>query len=84
MGLHFLQEGEHWTILPYSVIKRVQIFFPIKTYPLLAPPPDRICYKLTHRFPNTSNIQGINILEKHLSDYLNLLQEETYIHEING
>jgi DNA-binding transcriptional LysR family regulator len=84
IGLRFLQEGGYWTILPYSVIKHFQPLSPIKTYPLLDPPPDRICYKLTHRVPDDSSTPGINILEKYLDDYLKLLQKRSYIFALNN
>jgi DNA-binding transcriptional LysR family regulator len=68
--LHFLVDGEYWTILPYSVIREYQQAVPLKTCTLIDMPPDRICYKLTHRLPLMSNIVSMQFFEKKLDEYI--------------
>lgn len=65
----FLRDG-YWTILPESLAimfrrERRLSYFSIKNGP-----PDRVCYKLTHRFPKTSQRRSIEFFEGKLAEYL--------------
>jgi DNA-binding transcriptional LysR family regulator len=74
--LRFLLEGERWSILPSSIIKRLQALAPIQTCPLANAPPDRICYKLTHRFPKTASIPSIQLFESKIAAFVETLNSE--------
>jgi DNA-binding transcriptional LysR family regulator len=68
--LRFLLEGVRWSILPSSVIKELQTIAPIQTCLLDNTPPDRVCYKLTHRFPKIANIPSIRFFESKLAEFV--------------
>ncbi|MDR1516227.1 MAG: LysR family transcriptional regulator [Synergistaceae bacterium] len=68
--LDFLIDGEYWSILPHSVIRKCQQTVPLKTCALIDMPPDRVCYKLTHRFPVASSIPSIRFFEQKLYEYI--------------
>jgi DNA-binding transcriptional LysR family regulator len=67
--LVFLTEG-YWTILPSSVIKTLKKKHPLFYCPIEEGPPDRVCYKLAHRFPNLARQGGIELFEKELDEFL--------------
>lgn len=69
MLMLFLKE-HNWTILPHSIIKALQKQYPIYGIPIIEGPPDRVCYKLTHRFPKPANANAIASFDKELEQYL--------------
>lgn len=73
-AVEFLTEGT-WCIVPKCAVeflinnahlKGVEV----QAYELPDPPPDRICYKVTHRFPSASRKETINFFEEKLALYL--------------
>jgi DNA-binding transcriptional LysR family regulator len=73
MARHFLLEGKHWSILPSSVLREFQMLAPIRTYPMTETPPDRVCYKLTHRFPKKANMPSIQLFEMKIDEFVQKL-----------
>lgn len=65
----FLRDG-YWTILPESLAILFQREGRVNYFPLKNGPPDRTCYKLTHRFPKTSQRQSVEYFERELADFL--------------
>ena len=72
--IELLTEG-NWCIVPNCAanfltencaLKGVKV----QTYEVPYPPPNRICYKVTHRFPSTNRRESINFFEEKLSIYL--------------
>jgi DNA-binding transcriptional LysR family regulator len=76
MVLQFLREGRHWSVLPRSVFKELQLHTSIHPCPLTESLPDRVCYKLTHRFPKRPNTASIKLFEKKLAAYLKILSSQ--------
>lgn len=69
MLMHFLKD-DYWTILPTTLIDILKKNYPISGCPIEEGPPDRICYKLKHRFPPPSQQSSIEILEEKLDEFL--------------
>ena len=65
----FLRDG-YWAILPASLVKILRQERRLRCFSVKNGPPDRTCYKLTHRFPKTSQRQSIDYFERRLADYL--------------
>jgi len=65
-----LQTPNLWALAPMSVIKSLQNNKDIVFYNLKIPPPPRICYQLTHRFPKPSTVGAINTFAKEVEDYV--------------
>ncbi|ABW19874.1 LysR family transcriptional regulator [Alkaliphilus oremlandii] len=69
MLMHYLRNN-YWAILPSSIVKSLQKNYPIYGFEIDEGPPDRTCYKLTHRFPKPSKVSAIESFEKQLEEYL--------------
>lgn len=69
MLMHYLRK-KYWTILPSSIVESLKKDYPIYGFEIDEGPPDRICYKLTHRFPKPSQVATIQSFEKQLEEYL--------------
>ncbi len=56
----------HWSIVPKSVAHHALLSHNLYMFELTNPPPNRVCYKITHRYPNNIAIQKTELI----SDYL--------------
>lgn len=63
-------DNEYWTILPASLVKVLQTKYPLTVRQIEDGPPDRVCYKLTHRYPRPAQIPAMVILETKLDEFL--------------
>jgi DNA-binding transcriptional LysR family regulator len=61
-----LQEAKQWAIMPLSVAKRAQASGKHAIFYLSEPPPDRIVYKLTHRYPKASTEASLKIFDHYV------------------
>lgn len=68
-----LQEARQWAIMPLSVARRAQASSKFAIYYFSEPPPDRIVYKLTHRYPKASTEASLAIFNHYLNT---VIQEE--------
>ena len=64
------QEGQSWMIAPESVVCDMARSRPIYVSELKNPPPDRCCYKITHRFPLVTSEPALEFFEEQLALYL--------------
>jgi DNA-binding transcriptional LysR family regulator len=69
MIMKFLR-GEYWSVLPESIINSLRAQYSLRVFSLRDPPPDRVCYELTHRFPTPANLPAMHIFEEKLQRYL--------------
>jgi DNA-binding transcriptional LysR family regulator len=73
-AIEFLAEGT-WCIVPKCSISFLQANCALRgtklqVYEIPNPPPDRICYKVTHRFPIADRLERIRFFEEQLQIYL--------------
>ncbi len=69
----YLNEKDNWGIAPMSVIEAMRSRNPnsnIVYYRLKNSPPPRICYEITHRYPNSYQQSVINTFEKELDNFI--------------
>jgi len=69
MLMIFLKE-DFWTILPTTLVKVLKRKYSLMSCPIEEGPPERICYKLVHRFPKPAQQSCIEILESKLYEFL--------------
>jgi DNA-binding transcriptional LysR family regulator len=69
--LSFFSTESQWAIVPLSVAKIVQKRGDYHIFNFSEPPPDRICYKITHKYPKASTVSAIKILDH----YFDLMQK---------
>lgn len=79
-----LWQEDRWMIAPESVVCELARFQQVYVSELKNPPPDRLCYKITHRFPLASSEQALAVFEERLSAYLKNLRFNIPLGEIWG
>lgn len=63
----FLYHERQWAIVPQSVANTAITSHNFYTFHLSEAPPDRICYKLTHKHPKASSSASLKVLDHYLS-----------------
>jgi DNA-binding transcriptional LysR family regulator len=61
---------EQWTIVPFSVARQFLSSGKFITQQLMDPPPDRICYMISHRVKRPSTIQALSILKSYTNSII--------------
>ncbi len=69
-AIHFIQSKPCWMVVPISIANRCQDCYHLEVHPLLDPPPQRICYKLTSRHPRSSHPEAARIFTSCLDEFL--------------
>jgi len=65
--LTFLRDNQKWAIVPLSVAKTALTRGDFNMFQLSESPPERVCYKLTHKLTKTSAIESIAIFNRYLA-----------------
>lgn len=81
---HVWTDKSCWLIAPESVVKELYRCRRIYVSELKNPPPDRVCYKIKHRFPNAVTEQAVRDFEELLTEYLSQTKTPPHIGEIWG
>ncbi len=66
-----LKNDQLWLIAPVSIVKEIMKMKPVYISKIANQPPDRICYKITHKFPSSSTQKAVTLFEEKLKFYLN-------------
>jgi len=64
----FFKDARQWTIVPASIGAHMMRMGDFVLQKLPAPVPPRICYKVTHKFPNQALQEPLRILDNYLKD----------------
>lgn len=64
----FLNEAKQWTIVPASIGEHMMRMGDFVLQKLSVSVPSRICYKVTHKFPNQALHEPLRILDTYLQD----------------
>ncbi|HJA44526.1 LysR family transcriptional regulator [Lachnoclostridium sp. An118] len=69
---HLLSDETLWAIVPVSVAERIASLRPVHISEIAnsSPPPERITYKIKHKYPNEATLKAVNAFEKKISAYL--------------
>jgi len=70
LAMQLWQQKDMWMIAPVSVIKYFCCFRPFFVSEIENPPPDRICYKITHKSPNLATGRSVKYLEEQLAAFI--------------
>lgn len=65
-----LADPQHWAIVPLSLVRSQQFANHFDVDELAIPAPKRVCYKITHRYPNAGNCQAIELINQYLKGIL--------------
>ncbi len=63
-------DERQWAIVPLSVAKMASTRGCFSMFPLVEAPPERIVYKITHKYPSTNAIESLKILDHYLKTHL--------------
>lgn len=66
-----LNKDGAWAIVPQCIAQKVAAMGPFAYYRLTDPPPERVCYKIQSKYPKSSAIEGISLLNKCLDTVFN-------------
>lgn len=80
MVLPLLRTPKQWAIVPLSIAQTKAATNEYTIQKLLDPPPDRICYKLTHKFAKSRTKEGVAIFNEFAAK---LLEEFDYLTKYN-
>lgn len=64
------QDSGNWMIAPESAILEISRSRSVYVSRLINQPPNRVCYKITHKNPRLTNGQAVSLFEKLLENYL--------------
>jgi DNA-binding transcriptional LysR family regulator len=67
LALQLLRHDRQWTILPESVAKNAVLRGNFSYGYLSEPPPKRVVYKLTHKYPKASTLESLKIFDHYLN-----------------
>lgn len=67
--LNLMDTSKYWAIVPISIANAFKEVTDFQVYYILEPPPNRIVYKITHRYPKPSSIDSIKILNEYLKTF---------------
>lgn len=81
---HVWTDKKSWMIAPESVINELYHYRRLYVSELKNPPPDRVCYKIKHRFPSSATQTAVAYFEQALGDYLCQVKSSLRIGEIWG
>lgn len=79
--LTLMDNPKQWMVAPLSIAQSLHhaSHGRIGIYELEEPPPDRVCYKMLHKYPKPSSLKGIEIFSHELELFCNNLPWESKI-----
>ncbi|WP_138262926.1 LysR family transcriptional regulator [[Clostridium] hylemonae] len=69
---HLLSKEQMWAIAPVSVVERIRSLRPVYVSEIgnQIQPPERVTYKIKHKFPNEATLKAVQVFEDRLDGYL--------------
>lgn len=68
--MSYMDNEQSWCIVQTSVVKEIQKYIPVQVYDILDDPPEWVCYRIRHKFPNKKHAAGVKAFEKLLKAHL--------------
>ena len=68
--LKLMEEEDCWSIIPLSMAREFQKTGGYQIYQIQEEPPERVIYKLVHKFPRPSRLPAMKLLNKYLEEFL--------------
>lgn len=67
---HYLTRPGYWSIAPVSCIRLLSERQALSWYKLRNPPPQFICYQLTHRYPKPASVEAIDSFSQKVTEFV--------------
>jgi DNA-binding transcriptional LysR family regulator len=74
----FLRDQQQWAIVPLWVAQEFKKRGDFSIYEISPPPPDAICYKLTHKYPKAGTRHSLEILDHYLEPLIQKISQTTF------
>lgn len=74
---YFLDNPEHWAVVPTSVANTLRTDFPLDILKLTSPPPSKQCYLLKLKSPRVNSGRGLEIFDECLEDFIKHMESFT-------
>ncbi|HIU76355.1 MAG TPA: LysR family transcriptional regulator [Candidatus Pelethocola excrementipullorum] len=70
--LHLISEERMWVIAPSSVVERIRKLRPVYISEIAnrTQPPERVTYKIKHKYPNQVTLKAVRVFEEKMTEYL--------------
>lgn len=70
--LHLMSDERMWTIAPITVVERIKNLRPVYISEIAntVQPPERVTYKIKHKYPNEATLKAVQIFEEKMNAYL--------------
>lgn len=70
--LHLMSDERMWTIAPITVVERIKYLRPVYISEIAntVQPPERVTYKIKHKYPNEATLKAVQIFEEKMNAYL--------------
>lgn len=65
-----LEKPGNWMVAPQSVILELSHYRPLFISELKNTPPNRVCYKIKHKYPKSTSKRAVEFFENALEDFL--------------
>lgn len=69
----FFYHPRQWAIVPLSVARKAQKSGAYRIFRFAEGQPDRVCYKITHRYLQSGTIDSLKIMDRYLQDLVSSL-----------
>lgn len=68
--LQLMEDEDAWSIVSLSMAREFQKTQKYQIYNIVEEPPERVIYKLTHKYPKPGSMPAVALLEKYLAAFL--------------
>lgn len=70
--LNLISDDKRWFIAPISVVERIQALRPVYVSEIAnhIQPPERVTYKIQHKYPKEATMKAVRIFEEKMESYL--------------
>ena len=69
----FFYHPRQWAIVPLSVANKAKRSGTFHTFHFTEGQPDRVCYKIVHKYPPSSTLESLKILDFYLQELIDSL-----------
>ncbi|MDO5349443.1 MAG: LysR family transcriptional regulator [Lachnospiraceae bacterium] len=69
---HLLSKENMWAIVPVSVAERISSLRPVSISKIgnKVKPPERVTYKIKHKYPNEATLKAVRVFEEKMEEYI--------------
>lgn len=74
--MKLMEDDDSWSIVSLPMAREFQKTEHYQVYNIVEQPPDRVIYKLTHKYPKPSSLPALELVERYLEEFLRTKHQE--------